>query len=339
MTQLRVAVTGATGFLGSHICDLLVAAGHRVRAAHRPSSNLRWLQDGPVRPVLVDLADPESLDAFLDGCHAVVHGAGVVMADPVTYERVNVAGTRLILEAAARTPAIESFVFVSSLAAGGPAGLDAPRDETMPDQPLSDYGRSKRTAEGLLFGGKWPFRTASLRPPSLYGPRDRSFLPLLRAAARGWTVRVGNRLQGLSLVHGRDAAAAAVTLLVAPNATGIYYLDDGSGPDQPRAANRRYAWGYDWDEVREALGGLFERRVRSLAVPLWLVNLAGVMAPAKVRESSVVFHRDRRRDLAVSGWVCAAGKLRRDTGWQPQRDLASGLRDTLDFYRRRGWLG
>jgi nucleoside-diphosphate-sugar epimerase len=338
MTQLRVAVTGATGFLGSHVCDALLAGGHRVRAAHRTTSSLRWLQDKPLRTVLVDLGDPASLDTFLAGCHAVIHCAGVVMADAVTYERVNVAGTRLLLEAAARTGTIQRFVFVSSLAAGGPGTLAAPRDESMPDQPVTGYGRSKRTAEGLVFGGAWPFRTVSLRPPALYGPRDREFRPLLRAAARGWTFRAGKRLQGLSLVHGQDAATAAVALLVAPEATGVYYLDDGSGPDGPRDANRRWPWGYHMDELRNVLGGLFNRPLRTVTVPLDVLRVLGSLAPARSRRTSAVLHPDRRRDVEETGWVCAAARLRRETGWHPRWDLASGLRDTLDSLRRSGWL-
>jgi nucleoside-diphosphate-sugar epimerase len=338
MTPLRVAVTGATGFLGSHICDELVATGHRVRAAHRPSSSLRWLQDKPLKPVLVDLADPESLESFLDGCQAVVHCAGVVMADPATYEKVNVASTRLLLEAATRVGTVDTFVLISSLAAGGPGTLAAPRDETMPDAPISEYGRSKRRAEGLLFGGKWPFRTVSLRPPSLYGPRDHEFRPLLRLACRGWTARFGNALQGLSLVHGMDAATATTALLVASQATGVYYLDDGSGPDGLREPNRRWPWGYHLDEFYRVLNGLFIKPVRTLRIPLGMLGVASFLAPPRQRQKAALLHPDRRRDLTVPGWVCTAAKLRQDTGWTPQWELARGLRNTLDFYRRSGWL-
>ncbi len=331
-------MTGATGFLGSHVCDVLLAAGSRVRAAHRPTSNQHWLHGKDLETVEVDLADPASLDRFLDGCTGVIHCAGVVMADEATYRRVNVEGTRLMLEAASRAGTVDAFVLISSMAAGGPAGLDAPRDETMPDAPITGYGRSKHAAEALLREANWPMRTVSLRPPSLYGPRDRGFGPLLRAGARGWTGRFGRRMQGLSLVHGADAAAAAVALLATGTATGFYYVDDGAGHDGPSHPGRRWPWGYDFDEVRSVLTVLFARTVRSLAIPLGPVRLVSRLAPARVRNSSPVLNPDRIRDLDVAGWVCAADRLRRDTGWRPRHDLASGLRDTLDFYRRRGWL-
>jgi nucleoside-diphosphate-sugar epimerase len=332
-----VAVTGASGFLGSHVCDLLAARGIGVRAAHRQTSSLRWLKDRPFERVVVAMDDPGSLDALLAGCRGVVHCAGVVMADAATYQHVNVDGTAALLEAARRGGTVEAFVLISSLAAGGPAGLDNPRDESMPDAPVSGYGQSKLAAEALL-AGEWPFRTASLRPPSLYGPRDREFLPLLRGAARGWTARFGRTLQGLSLVDGRDAASAAVALLEHPDARGVYHLDDGPGPDGPRDPGRRWNWGYDWDELLAVLRGLFHDPVRRVTVPLWAVRLARGLAPPSVRRSSPLLHPDRAGDLDQPGWVCTAARLRGEVGWQPAHDLASGLRDTLAFYRRRGWL-
>ena len=338
MSSLTVAVTGATGFLGSHICDVLLASGHKVRAAHRPTSDLQWLRGKPLELVLTDLADPASLDALLAGCCAVVHGAGLVMADPDAYRRVNVEGTRLVLEAAARCGAISSFVYIGSLAAGGPGTLEEPRDESMPDAPISGYGRSKLAAEALVLGHAWPFRAVSLRPPAIYGPRDRGFLPLFRAAARGWTANLGRRLQGLSLVHGEDAATAAATLLVAPGAEGFYYLDDGGGVAGPLNPSRRWPWGYHRDEMRGVLGNMFSTRLRTVSIPTGLLQAASCLAPPRLRRTTAILHPDRVGDWACSGWVCSAARLMRDTGWRPRWDLARGLRDTLFFYRRQGWL-
>ncbi len=332
-----VAVTGASGFLGSHVCDVLLAAGVPVRAAVRATSSHRWLAGKDLALVETALDRPDSLDALLDGCRGVIHCAGVVMADAATYQRVNTDGTAALLAAARRHGGVDAFVLVSSLAAGGPAGPRRPRDETMADRPVSGYGRSKLAAEALL-RQDWPFRTVSLRPPSLYGPRDLEFLPLLRFASRGWTARPGTRLQGLSLVDGRDAATAAVALLEAASATGVYHVDDGPGPDGPSDPGRHWPWGYDWDELLAVLRGLFHRPVRRVTIPLWALAVARALAPASARASTPLLNPDRAGDLAQDGWVCTAARLRRDTGWRPRYDLASGLRDTLEFTRRRGWL-
>jgi len=332
-----IAVTGATGFLGSHVCDVLLDRGHAVRAAHRASSSLRWLKDKPLELCKTDLSDPMAAAALVQQCDGVVHCAGVIMGDDVGYHRVNVDGTRAMLEAAAASGSVQTFVLISSLAAGGPADLRRPRDESMASEPITGYGRSKLAAEEIV-AGHWPFRTVVLRPPSLYGPRDREFSPLLRAAARGWTARFGSRMQGLSLVHGRDCAAAAVALLDTTSATGIYHVDDGPGPDGPRDPGRRWQWGYDMDELRTCLTWLFGRSMNRLRIPLGLLRLMSALAGEKGRRRSPVLHPDRLRDLDVRGWVCTAARLRADTRWQPEHNLASGLRSTLEFYRRRGWI-
>jgi nucleoside-diphosphate-sugar epimerase len=260
------------------------------------------------------------------------------MSDETTYRRVNVEGTRLVAEAAARSGSVARLVFVSSLAAGGPAGLREPRDESRPDAPRTGYGRSKLAAEQLLREGDWPFSSVSLRPPSLYGPRDREFRPLLRAANRGWTGHVGKRMQGLSLVHGRDAATAAVALLETASAAGHYYVDDGPGHEGPREPGRRWPWGYDWHELRRVLSLLFDRQLREIVIPLGVLRVVSRLVPERTRQSSPLLNRDRMHDLDVDGWVCGSARLRRDTGWLPEWNLASGMRDTLAFYRRRGWL-
>ena len=188
------ALTGATGFLGSHIADALLADGWRVRASVRPGSDPRWLAGKHVETVETVLtpavgrdetAETGTLDAFVAGADVVIHCAGVVRApDYAGYRRGNVLSTRRLLEATARGGAAQAFVLISSLAAGGPAGPDTPRHEADPCEPITDYGRSKVEAESLL-GGNWPFRTAALRPPALYGPRDSAFLPLFQAARAG----------------------------------------------------------------------------------------------------------------------------------------------------------
>jgi len=332
-----VAVTGATGFLGSHVCEALIAAGIGVRAACRATSSLRRLRKTNAVVIEIDFADPGSLDELLDGCRGVIHCAGVVAADEATYQRVNVDATGALLEAARRSGGVDAFVFVSSLAAGGPAGLRQPRDESMPDAPVSGYGRSKQAADRLV-AGDWPFRTVSLRPPSLYGPRDREFLPMLRAAKHGWFARFGDQLEGLSLVDGRDAARAALTVLQNEACTGIYYLDDGSGPDGPRDPGRHWMWGYDWEEIRGVMRGLFGRSLRVVKVPLWAVGAARRVAPKRLAHRYVLLHADRAIDLQQPGWVCSAARLRREAGWEPKYDLASGMRDTQAYYRRRGLL-
>jgi nucleoside-diphosphate-sugar epimerase len=333
-----VAVTGGTGFLGSHVCDLLLAGGHRVRTTARAASDLRWLRDKPIEILTCNLDDPAAVDALLAGCEGVVHCAGAITAPTeAAYQRVNVGLTRALLEGSARNGGLHAFVFISSLAAAGPAPPEAPATEDMPAAPITAYGRSKRDAEAVVHGAAWPLRVVTLRPPSLYGPRDREFLPLFKVARCGWTGRLGGNLRGLSLVDGRDCAAAALALLTTPSASGIYFVDDGPGPEDRAACHRRFAWGHDWDEISSALEVVYRRRLRRVRVPLTLLRLLAAL-PTPGRTRSPVVHPDRLRDLAAAGWVCSAARLRHDTGWRPRYDLPRGFQETRDFLEREGWL-
>jgi nucleoside-diphosphate-sugar epimerase len=327
-----IALTGATGFLGSHIADLLLARGARVRASIRPTSDLRWLADKPLETLQLDLAAPTDADRLLEGCAGVIHCAGVVTArSDEGYRRGNVETTRVLLEAAQRrwatppTGPAPAFVYISSLAAHGPASLARPARETDTAAPITAYGRSKREAERLVATAPGLFRKAVLRPPGLYGPRDRDFLPLLRLARRGWLPRVGNSLDGLSLVDGRDAAAAAVALLDCPDAEGVYFVDDGTG-------------GYDFPALAAALGEAAGRPVRVLPVPLWPLRLATRLSGLWGPRRSPVLNPDRIRDLRAPGWACDGSRLVRVTGFRAERRAARGLAETMAFCREVGWL-
>lgn len=331
--RLVTALTGGTGFLGSHIADALLAAGHQVRVAVRRTSDLRWLADKPLETVVVDLADAATCAEFLAGTTNLVHCAGVVSGpDEASYQQGNVRPTVNLLQAAERVWGADpqpTFLLVSSLAASGPAALERPATEADPCRPVTAYGRSKRDAEKAVLEAPGSFRRLILRPPSLYGPRDREFLPLLKAAGQGWTVRLGRRVTGLSLVDGRDAAAAVLALLTTPEAKGIYFVADAQG-------------GYDWDQIRDALAVATGRTVRRLDIPLGALRLAAslrsTLSSVLGGQASLLLNADRMRDLDTVGWVCDGSRLTGDTGFVAQRDAGTGFTQTLAFYREQGWL-
>lgn len=365
-----VALTGATGFLGSHIADRMILDGFRVRASARPSSDLRWLRGKPVEIQFVDFGAPDAVRRLVVGARWIVHCAGVMTApDETIYRRINVDSTRTLLEVAAEEGAAEAFLLISSLAASGPGSLAEPRREEQGCRPISAYGRSKLSAEALMRERAWPFRTVALRPPALYGPRDHEFMPLLRAARAGWTARFGTALSGLSMVHGADAASAVAALLAEPAAVGAYFVDDatpdgttpngtspGSGPPDSAATDgapttadyaplctdhrhaRQHAWGYDFDEIRDALQHVMDRRIRRLNLSLGPLRLASRLLGHGPLARSPLLNPDRLADLSAPGWVCSGERLLRETRFRPRHDLFTGMRDTVDACLSLGWL-
>jgi len=330
MSPRLIALTGATGFLGSHIADVLMARGFAVRAAVRSTSNQRWIEGKGIETRVVNLTDAESCDGFLVGTQGLIHCAGAVSATSEDlYRQANVRTTETLLERAslawANNRKSPAFVFISSMAAFGPAGLNDPATESATPSPITAYGRSKLAAEKAVLQNGWNFRRAILRPPSLYGPRDPEFLPLFKAASKGITARLGRSMTGLSLVHGLDAAAAAVALLECPEATGSFFVDDGKT-------------GYSWTELAQVLGSVSGKKIRTIQVPLVLLKIASAFIGARRSASSPILNPDRIRDLETPGWVCSGNRLRETTGWSPAFNAETGFIDTVKFFKEQGWL-
>ena len=218
---MKVLLTGANGFVGSHILDRLLAHQTAVAVLLRPSSDRKFIS-GQLTKVEVrtgSIDQPASLDAALEGVTHVIHCAGATKAlNADGFFAVNQLGTRNLVEAVNRRGAqIQRFVHISSLAAAGPATLDKPKREADPTAPVSDYGRSKLAAEREVIE-RCKVDWTIIRPPAVYGPRDAEFLRLFKAVKSHVLPRFGGGRQQLTLVFVEDLAAAIVAALTHPNA-------------------------------------------------------------------------------------------------------------------------
>jgi nucleoside-diphosphate-sugar epimerase len=317
MSLGRALVTGATGFLGSHVAAAWVEAGHDVRCTLRVTSDRRWLEGLDVESVGWDVRDTEGLKTALRDIDTVVHVAGVTRArKKPDYFQVNATGSARIAEAAVKA-GVSRFVLVSSLAARGPDGGDG---------PVSAYGQSKRRGEELVRLFEEKMEIVVLRPGGIYGPRDSDLLPLFEMAGKGWLVAPAGS-PPLQPVYVSDVARLTVAA-----GTGEYA---GLGP-YPVAEERAYRW----REVRDGLASALDRRVRMIWLPKTVFVSVGVMAETAARLTRQDPRLDRRNavDLSRHGWTCDTTVTRDAFGWQAEISLPEGLALTAEWYRRVGWL-
>lgn len=305
MTAL--AITGATGFVGSAVLGAALAAGHSVRALAR--------RDQPEREgvewVRGDLADDAALAALCEGVDAVVHVAGLTNTpDPAEFEVANVTGTANVL-AAMGVGGVRRLVFVSSLAAREPR--------------LSAYGASKARAETVVEASGLDWTT--VRPPAVYGPRDIDMLDLFRAAK--WGVVPLPPGGATSIIHAEDLAALLVTLAsgnAAPTRKKVYEPDDG----------REGGWSHK--ELAQAIGKAVGRgSVFAPHLPEGVL-IAAAAADRFLRGDRAKLTPDRVGYMAHPNWV-ARSQHRVPPGiWQPSIAGEDGLKATAEWYRREGWL-
>ncbi len=302
----RLAITGATGFVGSRVAAL--AGQPLIALARRPQPALPG-----VTWVAGDLADSAALARLCDGASAVLHIAGAVNArDRDGFALANVAGTAAVI-AAAEAAGVERFVHVSSLAARAPA--------------LSMYGGSKAAADGLVKASRRDW--VIVRPPGVYGPGDAEMLELHRLARRGLALAPRGRL---SLIHVDDLARALLALASGGPSRVILEIDDGAGEVHDGYGHADYA-----RAIGRALG-----RERLLVIPMPGAALglaaAGATLAARLTGNLPRLSRDRAHYLAHPDWVARGGNAALADIWAPRFDLAAGLADTVAGYRACGWL-
>jgi dihydroflavonol-4-reductase len=331
---VRAFVTGATGFVGSHLVDALRAGGHEVVCLVRdPAKAQRLFGAAGPRIVAGDLLDTEALARGAADADVVFHVAGVIAArSRAEFYAVNRDATARVVAATRRAaPRLSRFVYVSSLAAAGPTRRGVITRETDAPHPVSHYGRSKLAGEEAVRGGGVPWTI--VRPPTVYGSRDRETLRLFRFARYGVMPLYGDPRQELSFVHAADLAGALLAATAPACAGGIYFAA------HPEVATSRRAMELIFAAARAATG---RRPARPVFLPiptpvtvaaLWVLGLA-----ARLMGRATLLSPDKGPELLAEAWTCSAAALGRDAGWHASHDLATGLADTAEWYATHGWL-
>lgn len=320
----RALITGATGFVGSHLAERLSDQGWLIRALVRPTSDTRLLRELGAELVVGDLSSTASVREAARGCEVAYHlAAATFERDEATFVRANVEVTRSVVEGA-REAGVGRLIYLSSYAACGPSVPDRPRSMEEVPAPLTAYGRTKLGGEEIVrAAGAEGFEVVIVRAPAVYGPRDRALLSYFQLV-RWWLAPApGGGERYLHLIYAPDLARALEGAADGP--TGTFPVAD------PRA--------YAWSELVDAMAGALERRPLRPRLPVALVRAAAGVAEAVggLAGRAVTFNREKAEEMLAPGWVCErpSAELLPPEQVTP---LPVAIAETVRWYTRQGWL-
>jgi nucleoside-diphosphate-sugar epimerase len=328
---MKILVTGATGFIGSHLVERLLKSGYEIKATIRKTSNLRWLNDLPIELVDVSLQDKNSLESVVKDVDYIYHVAGLVAAK--SYEefvKANCETTRNLLEATYNANnKLQRFVLVSSQTAAGPSeSLDKPKTEDDVPNPITRYGKSKKESENIAksFMSKLPITI--VRPPAVYGPRDPAIKDIFKIANKGLATLIGFNKKYVSLIHSSDLTRGIQLAGESANSAGeIYFI----------TSNKFYTW----DEIMDAMKIALNNKIMiKIHLPHSLVlSLAAVSGFfGKFSQKPPVFDYEKGQDFIQNYWTCSPDKAKKDFNFISEISLEKGMLETANWYKAMKWI-
>ena len=310
-----ILVTGATGFIGSHLAEKLLAEGERVRALIRPSSSCRYLPP-------VDVAT--GLDEALSEVTAVVHLAGATKAlRAADYYDANVKTTERLARAIAGRGI--RLVHVSSLAAVGPTSRDNALTEDAEPHPFTHYGKSKLDAEQVVRA--LAPDAVIVRPPVVYGPRDTGVLQMLKPISKGWALEIAGGERWFSVIYVRDLVEGLIAAVRSPVAAGRTYFLSHPVP-------------VAWSDLVAAVAHTIDRRPHVLRIPVGAAKAIGFAAEmwAYAVQKPAILSREKIAEGCCPAWICDPSRAAAELCFEARTPLEKGLAETLAWYKEAGWL-
>ncbi len=328
--KMRALVSGASGFIGSHLVEALLKRDFIVFALLRDPRYLEAISHPDLYLWYGDITDKGSLNHLFGKMQFeyIYHLAGLTKASSEEeFMRVNCDATANLIKLVQDTQEkLNRFVFFSSHAAVGPREDDKPKKEDDEAKPLSPYGRSKLAAEKLF--DEYPFPYTIIRPPSVYGPREKDIFTFFKIANKfGITPILAGEMRQISLIHVFDLIEGSIQAGFSDSTIGSsYFLSDGEC--------------HTWLNFASATEAALGRKLRILTVPSFGVHLIGEIGEyiGKWQKKMGVINREKVNEMLALNWTCSDEAARKDFGYNPKIHLKEGIKQTIDWYKEAGWL-
>lgn len=327
--NMKAFVTGGTGFVGSHLIDLLLGKGFEVSTLKRPASNIRWLEGKNVKFIEGDLFSIRALEEAVEGVDYVFHIAGVVKSKTEEgFEKGNHIATKNLLESVfEHNKSIKKFIHISSQALCGPTPGPEPIDEDYIPKPITAYGRTKLKAENEVLKYRDKFPVTIIRPPAVFGERDSEIFVYFKSFKMGLNSVIGFDDKLLSLVYVKDLVKGIYLAATNEKANGnIFFICNDKQ--------------YSWNEIAETTGRLMNKKAFKIRIPHFIVFTAGAIAQflSIFSKNAATLNLEKCKDLTRKYWTCSNKKAKEILGFTADYTLEEAFRNTINWYKENKWL-
>lgn len=324
---MKVFITGATGFIGSHLAEEALRRGWKVVTLVRNPERLKWIKGLDVEIVKGDLFNIPEIPPDID---VVFNVSGVTKEiKRGEFMETNCYGVRSLLEALIISlPNLKCFIHVSSLAAVGPTSLNEPAKEDMVPKPVSKYGKSKLCGEIEALSFTERVKVIIVRPPIIYGPRDKDLLPIYSLIKRGIGFYLGKRERYFSLCYVKDLVKVICE---------IPFLNLKSGEIINIAHPEILSWSELMDKIYQ---NLKPKRYIKIRIPTPFVYPIAIFADFfnKISKKGFPFTLDKFREMKAFHWICDTTKILNLLPEGFQYDFDKGIKETIEWCRNNKLL-
>ena len=325
----RALVTGASGFVGSHLVDKLLERGdYEVYAAIRKSSSKKYLQDSRINFIDLPYEDSQALKELLakQDFDVVFHIAGLTKAKKAEdFDKINFLYTKYLVDALQSLKA--KFILMSSFAAHGPADdktfLPARvQDECKPD---TAYGKSKLKAEKYV-RENCNNKYIILRPTGVYGTRETDYFVFFQTLGNHIEPYLGFTPQRLTFIYGTDLAELCILTAESEISNKTYFVSDGA-----------LYFDYEFAKITKEVLKTWTLKIK---FPLFILRSVVFILDcvSKISGKSFTLNKDKYNILKARNWDCDVADLKTDFGFEPKHNLKQGVEEAIAWYKKEKWL-
>ncbi|MCX7861533.1 MAG: NAD(P)-dependent oxidoreductase [Bacteroidales bacterium] len=328
-------ITGASGFVGSHIVEACLQNNIKPFAAIRKTSNTKYLQHPDIQILYLNLNHKdelkEQLNQFLHQhghIDYIIHNAGITKAKKLTdfYEHNYQTTVNLVDAILELNIPIKKFIYISSLAAwgaGNPTTLEPVKNSDTPN-PKTIYGRSKLLADEYIQSKNLPW--IIFRPTGIYGPRDIDYLEFFKTIQKGIEPYIGFKKQYLTFIYVKDLARLICLALSSNIVQKSYFVSDGNV--------------YTSEEFARITKTILNKKTIPIRIPLILLKIIVFIIELcyKPFGRTPVLNKDKYYILSALNWKCDIEPTLQDFNFIPQYNLTTGVKETIEWYKQHQWL-